>query len=467
MIALLRFAVPWALLAVFVVGAFRWRILLLGIPFLIAAGAPVFFDSMRLFHTPARLSGSMQVLLWLVIVWAVTTGRLLPRSASAGSSALPDTRGRRFLPEELTVAALAALVLGHMLAGALRTGDFAAAAGRGLDVLTMVVGYFLVRDIVGHATREESVRFLAALVLVNAFATLLFILHQGLHVGVYSVSEYFTFAFGGKVLTRTFTIAPPFLVLSLAFVLARRRWTVGWTLVLVCAVVGIAVSYTRTLVVLLIVTLLVTLLARQLKRPAAGRLIKSALVLALLAVGLVWGVMTFIPTETRYFGERLSGLVADPTASADSSFAFRSQFLASTVRIVDRGDLLFGFGFPSRGGAPSFAQVETWSWDMAWISVLYRFGVAGVLVFVAMFVGFGARAFRIFMSGSGDSEYLGLLFFAAIICAAVETGISQGFMEPGVFPLALWMFAFVAAEARRTVVSPDGAMLPAKAVSVE
>jgi len=448
MIAALHIAVPWALLAVFLACALRWRIFLLGIPFLMCMGASVFFDTMRVFRTPGRFEGSVQVVLWLIVVWVLATGRLLPKRASAGP---PTTRRRTFLPEELAVAALAALVLGHILVDAVLTADFAGAAGRGLGMLSMVAGYFFIRDIVGHATRHETIMFLAAVVLANTVATVLFILHQGLHVSIYTGLEYLAIVFQGKVITRTFWFAPPYVALTLAFVLARRRWTPGWSLVLLITVIGIWVSYTRSLLIVAVAALLLTLLAWQLKRPAAGRLLKRALGIAVVGLALFWGFATFIPTQTHYFEERLAGLQPNPTTGTqDSSFIYRSQFLASTVAIVERSDVAFGVGFPPPADAPSTAQVEVWGADMAWILVVYRLGIAGVLVFVAMFIGFGARAFRLFMSGTGDREYLGLVFLAAIIASALLTGSSCGFMQPAVLPIGLWLFAFVAAEARRT-----------------
>jgi hypothetical protein len=461
MIAAVRIVVPWALLVTFLACAVRWRIFLLGIPFLMFMGTSVFFDTMRVFRTPGRFEGPVLILLWLIVVWMLATGKLLAKQASAGPHAIPRIRRRPFLPEELAVAALAALVLGHILVDAVHTADFAGAAGRGLGMLSMVAGYFLIRDIVEHATRHETIMFLAAVVLANTVATVLYILHQGLHVSIYTIVEHMTIVLDGQVITRTFWIAPPFVALTLAFVFARRRWTLAWSLVLLIAVIGIGVSYTRTLLMILVATLLLTLFARQLKRPAAGRLLKSALGIAVVGLALFWGFATFIPTQTHYFQERLAGLQANPTATRGGSLFYRSQYLASTVAIVERRDVVFGVGFPPRADAPSTAQVEAWGSDMAWILVLYRLGIAGVLVLVAMFVGFGARAFRLFISGTGDREYLGLVLLAAIIASALLTGSSWGFMQPGVLPMGLWLFAFVAAEARRI---GDSAAAPVPAV---
>jgi len=462
MIAALRIAVPWALLAVFLACALRWRIFLLGIPVLMCMDASVFFDTMRVFQVPGRFQGPVLVLVWLIVVWVFATGRLLPARASERPPDAARMRRRPFLPEELAVIALGALVLGHIVVEGVLTADFAGAAGRGMGMLSMVVGYFLVRDIVEHATRHETVLFLAAMVLANTVATVLFILHQGLQAGIYTYVEHMTILFNGQVITRTFWFAPPYVALTLAFVFARRRWTPGWSLVLLITVVGIGVSYTRSLLIILVATLLLTLFARQLKRPAAGKLLKTALGMAIVGLMLFWGFQTFMPTQKQYFEERLAGLQGNPTGTSDSSYIYRSQHWASTVAIVERSSLAFGLGFPAPADAPSITQVELWGSDAAWVLVLYRLGIAGVLVFIAVFAGYGARAFRLFMSSSDEREYLALVLLAAIVASVLLTGSSWGFMQPGVLPMGLWLFAFVAAEARRAEANVDAPVLAAE-----
>lgn len=237
MIAAVRMMVPWALLAVFLVCAFRWRIFLLGIPFLMFMGESVFFDTMKVFSIPGRLERPVLLLLWLLAVWALATGRL--SQGHAGVNRQGPSAERRLPLEDLLILAFGALVIGHIAVGAVRTGDFAGAAGKGLGMLSVVVGYFLIRDIVAHASRREVVAFLGAVVLSNAIATALFIMHQGLQAGIYTGAANATTVFGGQVITRAFTFAPPFVLLTTAFVLARRRWTLGWGLVLLVTLVGV------------------------------------------------------------------------------------------------------------------------------------------------------------------------------------------------------------------------------------
>jgi O-antigen ligase len=444
-----QLAVPWALLVAFLACAVKWRIFFLGIPFLMFMGESVFFETMRVFRTPGRLDMYVLLLLWLLVAWALGTGRLLPNRASPGQPSFAAARRRSFLPEELAIVALGALVVGHIVVDSLATADFAGAVGRGLGMLFMIVGYFLIRDIVGHATRREAVMFLGALVLANAAAAVLFILHQGLHVTIYTGGEHSTITFGGEVITRTHYFAPRLVVLAIAFVLARRRWTLQWTLVLLITLASVLVTYTRSLLLIVIAILLITLFAREMKQPTATRLLKRVLGVVCVGIVLLWSFATFLPTESHYLESRLAGLATNPTGSQDSSLRYRSGFLSLTVAIVKRTDPVFGVGFPQPASIPSAAQVETWGADMAWITVVYRLGFAGVFVFGSLFIGFGVRALLLFMRGTGDREYLGLIFLVALVASALWSGISRAFMEPNLLPMGLWLFAFIAAEARR------------------
>jgi hypothetical protein len=465
MSALLQLVVPWALLAAFAAAAFKWRIFLLGIPFLMLMGASVFFDTMKPFQIPGRWEDNDRLLVWLCLVWLLASGRLIARHVSEQPESVVRPASA-LLPEELAVVALGVLVLGHAVADALAGGDFAGSAGRALGMLSMVVGYFLIRDIVGRAPRREVIMFLGALVAANVVATLLFILHQGLHVSVYTLTEYQTILYGGRVLTRTFTFAPPFVVLTISFVLARRRWTPMWSLVLAITLAGVWVSYTRIWLVVFVVILALALLLRELKEPAGSRLLKRVLVLAVAGLSLFWISMIVLPTETRYFQERLAGLQDATGGTSDTSLLDRSQFLSRTIAIVRADDVLFGLGYPQASQTPEAGQVRLWGADMAWITVIYRLGLAGVVVFVVILIGYGMRAAQLFIRGSGDREYLGLLFLLAIVATALSTATTWAFMQQGALPMGLWLFAFLAAEARRgTPVAPTSPLAASSSAS--
>ena len=54
-------------------------------------------------------------------------------------------------------------------------------------------------------------RFVNAIVVVSTVAAGLFVVHQGLHIRIYSAEEYFQTVFRGQVITRTFVFMSPLL----------------------------------------------------------------------------------------------------------------------------------------------------------------------------------------------------------------------------------------------------------------
>ena len=181
---------PLAAVAYFVWQSTRSRIFLLGIPFLQFFRESVFFESLRPFWIPGRFSTVVITMLWLVVVWAVCTDRLLPARRRAAEERVPPF-GPRPLPEELLLVALAVVLALSVVATAIRNNDLSSAVGEASGVVFMLLGYLLVRGIVCHSDRTEVMRFIQAIVVVNTVAAALFIIHQGLHIQIYSAEEYF------------------------------------------------------------------------------------------------------------------------------------------------------------------------------------------------------------------------------------------------------------------------------------
>jgi hypothetical protein len=446
---LLRIAVPLVLLAVFLYRARTARVFLLGIPFLIYMGSSVFFERVRIFYVPGRIDVYALQTIWLVVVWAFATGRILPDRFAPPMPRVGTRPGPRLLIEEYALLAIGAIALGHIVVESMATGDFAASLSRGFGVVSMVVGYFLVRDVAGRARRTDVVSFLATVVVANAVATTLFVLHQGLHLGIYEGAEHSTTVFRGQTITRSFWFAPRFVVMTLAFVFARPRWSALWSVVGVLALLGILISYTRSLVLVIPVTLLLALALRELKKPDARRVVRRLLGVAVVAVLAVWAFATFLPAEASYFEQRFVTTGTDSSMLQDQNLMFRTDGLRWALDVVQRHDVAFGVGFPLPADEPTVTKAEALGADTMWILVVYRLGLVGVIAFVVMVAGFGLRAFRLFMGQSGDGEYLGLVFLVALVGSLMLTSVSPVFMDPSVLPMGLWLFAFVSAEAHR------------------
>ncbi len=433
--SLLRIAVPLALLALFLWRARTSPIYLLGIPFLQIMGQSVFMEHLRVFEMGARFGQQVPMMTWLLVCWLVCLA--LPSKPAERHRDPLLRQGFPLLPEEILLLLVGAVASGHVLYQFALSGDARSAVGSALGFMSMILGYFLVRDIVGRATRSDVVGFLGLVVIANTVAAGLYVLHQGFHLHIYEGAEFFTTVFGGQVLTRSFWIAPQLTILALSYVLARKEWKGPWLAVLVITALSVWVSYTRTLLLVVLVAVVVALLARELHRPDLARFLRRAIGIAAVGIILFAVVMAALPTESRFFGQRIGELSVALRGAMWPNWALRVDRFVSTERTIAQKNILFGAGFPPPP-APQAEQAYLWSADMAWIAVVYRFGLAGTALFGMMFVAFGWRAYRLFKANSGDAAYLALVYLITIVLAFLTSFTGRGFMTPFAYPLGLW-----------------------------
>jgi hypothetical protein len=260
-------------------------------------------------------------------------------------------------------------------------------------------------------------RFLNAIVAVSTVAAALFIIHQGLHIRIYSAEEYFQTVFRGQVITRTFVFMSPLLIFSLAFAFAKRRWTL-WTYVIIGVnLVAVWISYTRTMLAIAV----------------------GAVVLAV-AVALV----TLLPTESNYFVTRIQNAMEGGIGRGDN-LAVRNARLAGTIKMVADDDIVLGRGFVTAAQDSQYDMMTQWSWDSAWIAIVYRMGLAGAAAFAALLVAYAARAFWLFLRPDPWSEEYGLLWSTFLVATGIGSFIGWGFMDQTRYPMNLWFLAFLAA----------------------
>jgi hypothetical protein len=435
---------PLAALAYFLWRATKSRIFLLGIPFLQFFRQSVFFEDVRVFWIPGRLSTVTITMLWLILVWALCTDRLLPsRRQVAGERVQPF--GPRPLPEELLLVVVAVVAAASMLVTAARNIDLTSALGEASGVVFMLLGYLFVRGIVSHSDRDELMRFVQAIVVVNTVAAALFVIHQGLHIPVYGAAEYYETVFQGQVITRTFVFMSPLLFFALAYAFAKRRWTVWTYLIIAVNLVAIWVSYTRTMLAMAAVIAAISVLARLLKRGQEMLALRRALAVGAVVVAMGVALVTLLPTESNYFVGRIQRMLEGGGVARTESFVDRSVRLATTVDMVAAQDFLLGFGFETAEQDPLYETVRQWSWDSAWITILYRMGFAGAVAFGAVLLAYAARAFWLFIRRDPWSEEYGLMWFTFIVATAISSFIGWAFMDQSRYPMNLWFLAFLAA----------------------
>jgi len=448
MIGALRYAVPGLLLLFFAVRSFRQRVFLLGIPFLMYMGNSVFFEKAKPFWIPSRLSPSDHVMLWLVITWVVYFDLLLP--SFRRSAPRPRLFGPALSsPEEIVLVGLAAFAVVEVGLTALRFSAATSALGQAKGFVYLFVGYFLLRGMLCRASREDSLDFVKALVVVNTIAAALFIVHQGLHHTIYLAVEYQTVVFMGQRLTRSFYFMPQLLTLALAYVFARRTWTVFWVGVLIVTLGALWVSYTRSLLVIAVAVFLTSLAVRLFKARQAHIAIRRAVTMLVLAAVLLGAAFVFLPVESRYLVSRIVTATSSGSLTSDPNLQNRQNKLRNVYAWIGPESHALGQGFATPAQDPPGANVPAMSADLVWVPVLYRFGLLGVLVVALLYATAGWRAARMSVSGDGDAEFLALVLLGVIVGTFLESFVSWTFLNPVRYPMGLWVFALLAAEACR------------------
>ena len=451
-----RLALPALLLVFFIVRSVRQRIFLLGIPFLMYMASSVFFDKVKVFWVPSRLAPADLVMLWLVITWVVYFDLVLPGYRRAQPR--PRLFGPAlFGPEEVMVLGFIALAILELGLTALRFGEVVAALGEARAYIYLFVGYFLLRGMMCRASRSDTLDFLKALVIVNTIAAGLFVLHQGLHAQIYQATEYQVISFMGQLLTRSFYFMPQLLALALAYVFARRTWSVFWLAVLIVTLGALWVSYTRSLLLIAAAELVAILGVRLLKARQAGLVIKRVVAIAVIVVVLGVTVLVLLPVQSQYFFSRIGMATSSGSLTGDPNMRNRANKMRNIyVWIADASHML-GQGFVTAGQDPKAANVEVMASDLVWVPILYRFGVLGVVVVALLYVAAGWQSVRLSLSGAGDAEFMALLLFGLIVGVFLEGFVSWTFLNPARYPMGLWFVALLAAETcRRRAEVPEG-----------
>jgi len=457
-VGLLRLAIPAALLLWFLWKARSNALFLLGIPVLMVMRGSVFFENMAPFWKPGRFDPVTLLMIWLVLVWAVTVAR---RSGSDGTQVTLFGAGR-ILPEELPLIGIAVLIGVHTLGAFASSGDLATAATQAAAVFYLVLGYALVRGIASRATRAETEEFLAAVVIANTVACGLFVLHQGLHLPIYLGQANITYHSGGQTISRATTFSPVLNLLALGFVLAKRRWTPGWMAVLAITLLAILVSLTRTLLLAAVLGLVIAVVARELTRPDFNRFARRVGAIVAASAIVVVGFSRLTPAYWSYLLKRLTEFTSAAGQGAQvQNWEVRAVHWDAVVRVVARIDLLFGAGFARPGSVTVNPDYYNWTSDMTWVPIIYMLGIAGLILFGLLLAGFMARALTLSMRQPELRRELCLAYFITLALTVVMGFQMWTFMQPSDYPMGLWIFAFIAVEALRPAERPAEIAAPA------
>ncbi len=213
-------------------------------------------------------------------------------------------------------------------------------------------------------------------------ACALFILHQGLHLPIYLGAANITYVSSGEDITRATVFAPMLNLLALGFVLAKRRWTPGWMVVLAITLAAILVSLTRTLVIAAVAGLVIAIIARELSRPDFGRVARRVGTIVLAAVVVVVGFSRFVPAYWGFLLKRFSEFTSSASGGTQvSNWHLRVIHWDAIERVVAQERHPVRPRLPATRVRPrSTPHYVHWTSDMTWLPIMYLFGYAGLVL---------------------------------------------------------------------------------------
>lgn len=437
---------PSLLLLYFLWRSPRQRVFLLGLPFLMNMYYSVFFDRLRPFWVPSLWEPADHMMLWLLVTWIIYFDLLLPGRRRS-------VRERRVFgprlsaPEEIALVGFAAYMVFKVGTTALHYMELGSAVSQARVPLYAFAGYFLLRGVLSHAGRKETVDFLAAIVVVNTIAAGLYVLHQGLHLYIYAgLVEYQSFVFNGQVLTRSFYFMPQFLPLAIAFCAAKRTWNIFWLGVLVVTLAAVWVSYTRALVLVCLIEIALILAVRLLKRRDAWLAAKRVLQIVLITAVFVGGAAALLPTQSAYLFSRFADTWSHGSVTKDTDVQVRVGELQTTYEWVGADNRLLGLGFPSSAQDARVTKVGVMAPDLVWVPTIWNLGLLGVAGLTCMFIAYAWRATSMSLANNDDAAFLSVLLLGVIVGVFLLGFVQWTILDPWHTPIALSFFSLLAAE---------------------
>ena len=448
------------LLLYFLWRSLRQRIFLLGLPFLMDMYYSVFFDRLKIFWLPHQWQPADHMMFWLFATWIIYFDLLLPKRRRS-------MRERRLFgpglspPEEIVLVGLAAYMAIKVGTTALHYMDLGTAIGEARIPLYVFAGYFLLRGIVTNAGRKETVDLLAAVVVANTIAAGFYVLHQGLHMYIYSgLVEHTYIIVNGEVLTRSFYFMPQYLPLAIAFCAAKRKWSILWLGVLVVTLAAIWVSYTRALLLVAIAEIVVILAVRLLKQRDAWPAAKRVLQIALLVGVFVGAAVALLPTQSAYLFSRIQETQSGGSALKDNNLQYRLLWWRTTNEWVGN-DRLLGVGFPSAAQDGRTTRVSQMAADIVWVPTIWNLGLIGVAGLGLLFAVFAWRATSLSLASDGDAAFLSTVLLGVIVGVFLLGFVEWTVFDPWHTPMALSFLALLTAERCRQRVEAREAVIEA------
>jgi hypothetical protein len=402
----------------------------------------IFFDGVKIFKIPGSLTYGL-MFFWLILLRLVAL--ILARSDEKKDFSYMG----RFNAMDFCVFVL--LLISFIGAGAtfINYADVTDVLKEFIVLISMFVCYFIIKNWASRTNPEVIVSFLFSIVVINSLTACLYILHQGLHFGIYPNPEYSVNIVEGVAITRAFYFMPQFLPLSIAFLLIfRHKKPFVFYILLIINVLAVFISYTRSFLINAILIFILYFVITGLKDGRIGMVARNVFVFVFLAVLGFVVLSKVLPANTQFFLNRFSELKQSSATSDPNNIQFRFQMTGLIVASMDEDKKIFGMGPVTESQVSWVRAMRATTADMVWTGVIFRWGIVGLIFFILLYVASGFSAFNFYMKTEGVLADLGLLFLLYAISQIIESFVSWTFMSGHGFATGLWYLGMLSALVR-------------------
>lgn len=398
----------------------------------------IFFETVKIFQVPGRILPVLKMI-WMIIFWLLPfifqlyIGRGIRRS-----------RQNAGILDYLILVLIITTIIG--LAISLMT--YPVSDGIIMEffmLLSLFIGYFIIRDWSFSCKPEVLKGFLLSLVMVNTLSAVLYILHQGAGLGIYDIEEYIEEIFGGERITRSFWFMPQLLFFSIAYLLVfRADRPLIYTVMLIINLGAVFITYSRSTLIVSLFLIVFYFIILGFKENRIGYIIKNIVLYMVIAVIGLIAVIKIFPANAQYFQDRFRELTEERSPYQINSLEYRIERTAGVVESIDAGKIIFGMGPVTEDQEPSVPVMKSITSDMVWTGVAYRWGIIGIVVFILLYVYAFLKSYRIFVKSTGLISHMGLMFMIILVSQILEGITSWTFLSGHGYATGLWYFAMVA-----------------------
>jgi len=245
------------------------------------------------------------------------------------------------------------------------------------DWFYIPIGFILTLDVLRRFTAQEIVQYVSVL---SLFTTCLMVLYiaSALRLPVYPYPKYLVTSFSGTTIIRDFTTFPIWLGLAWAYYLSQAKRSVWAFAALAVLAVGTLLSYTRSLILgLAVIVVLAVILQMVHKGRRARALAIAAAGVAGLAIFFVGGPV-LAPAQYAFLANRMGEVNQPGQVLSASNVQSRIKAFSRAQQVGARVDSVFGAGLFDPATSARTRNYN--SSDSDWIRIVYRTGLAGVIV---------------------------------------------------------------------------------------